>query len=95
MEDRKAVRATCKSQLGRKCPGLAWLTLLARPPELDTHSLPSPETTFRNPWGLADLVLFLERLHFVSAATVGVAAAGGGSHSSVIAWSLLSRTGLS
>lgn len=51
-------------------------------PWLGTYSCLSPKTKFRIPWGLAGLVLFLERLHFVPAAAAG---GGGGSHSSVIA----------
>lgn len=73
-------------------PEVSWFSLVdfTGPPSwIHTAFLP-PETTFRNPWGLADLVLFLERFLFVSAAAA--AAAG---HSSVITWSLLSRTGLS
>lgn len=71
-------------------PEVSWFSLVdvTGPPSCIHIAFLPPETTFRNPWGLADLVLFLERLHFVAAA----AAAG---HSSVIAWSLLSRTGLS
>lgn len=76
------VRVTHKSWQGLRCPG-SWLSLVdfSGPPWLGTHSCLSPKTKFRIPWGLAGLVLFLERLHFVPAA----AAAAGGGHSSVIA----------